>query len=307
MISSPRPLNLSEQGAALRLWQSVFETPPGYFERYFETDSQYQLGDTLGIWDDSLLVSAVHLCRRPAAWGESPLLCGSIANVATLPDYRKQGLSRHILREMVAKMEREGFAYSLLGTGTHGHYAALDWERAHRPQVTLAFALAQATSEASWQKVGSASDLQPLYDFAPRPLQFRRDTQYFNDWVQWVWQQSKAVYCAFDDRGYLVLSIPARVDEAVSVLEWRARDEETERQLFQTAIALAEQKGHSELWLEAWPQYLSRESLETLGEVKRYAEGDTMIRNVSLSNEEYAKVAEAYRSGAAAWWPGDGF
>lgn len=307
MLSSPRPLTSTEQGAALHLWQSVFETPPGFFERYFEADSHFQLGDTLGIWDGDLLVSAVHLCRRSAAWGGATLLCGGIANVATLPDYRKQGLSRQILREMIAKMEREGFAFSLLGTGTHGHYAALGWERAHRPQANLKFHTGQVASEAAWQSVAQSANLMPLYASSPRTLQFSRDALYFDGWVQWSWQQSKAVIGVLGDCGYLVLSFPASIGEAVSVSEWRADKEETERQLFQAAIASAEQKGHSELWLEAWPQYLSREELETFGEVRRYAEGDTMIRNVSLSTEEYAQVAEAYRIGAATWWPGDGF
>ena len=307
MLTAPRPLTYSEQGAALHLWQSVFETSPGYFERYFTVDAQYQLGDTLGIWHGDLLVSAVHLCRRPAVWGDTSLLCGGIANVATLPNYRKQGLSRQILREIIAKMEREGFDYSLLGTGTHGHYAALGWERARRPQATLKFHTSQAAPEAVWQSVAQSVDFLPLYNLSPRTLQLSRDAHYFDGWVKWEWQNQNAEFLILPERGYLIASLPDTADEAVSVIEWKAADAETECLLLQSATAYAEQRGHQELWLEGWPQFLSRASLESLGEVLRYAEGDTMIRNVSLSAEEYAKVAEAYHSGAASWWPGDGF
>ncbi|CAF4283372.1 unnamed protein product, partial [Rotaria sordida] len=44
-------------------------------------------------------------------------LCGVISNVATLAEFRNQGLSRQLLQQAINKMEQEAFDISLLGTG----------------------------------------------------------------------------------------------------------------------------------------------------------------------------------------------
>lgn len=306
MLSPPRPLAFSEHPAALFLWQEVFGAPPGYFERYYEADPNYALGDTLGIWDEDLLVSAVHICRRPAIWEKGVLLCGGIANVATREEYRRQGLSRTLLSEAIKKMEVEGYHFSLLGTGTPGHYSALGWEPVGRTQMTLAFSEV-ASSDITWEKVASIAPLAQAYLRSARPLQFLRLPDYFEGWVGWDWRRQGAQIGTTGEGDYLVLVADSATGHPLPVLEWRARDGAGEMSLFQAAAARARQSGHPGLWLEALPQYIGIEALQAIGDVSQHIEGGGMIRNITLSQDEYARALQAYRAGLAAWWPGDGF
>jgi predicted N-acetyltransferase YhbS len=300
-----RPVEPAEHGQALALWQTVFGAMPGYFERYYDADPGYRPGDTLGAWDGGRLVSAVHLCRRPAAWRGGALLCGGIANVATLPEFRRQGLSRRLLEQTIVKMEAEGFAYSLLGTGVHGHYAALGWEPARGLQAMLTPAPPPAP-DAVWTPVEAAAPLEALYPFSPRPLQFARDDRYFDGWAAWNWRRPGVSLLTRPGQGYAVLELAADAEYA-TLLEWRAADEASERALIGAAAAEALGRGRTSLGLTALPQYGGEALLRSLGGVQRHVDGGGMIRRVGLSPEEYAPVRAAYASGEAAWWPADGF
>lgn len=307
MLSMPRPLAPTEQGAALSLWQEVFHTPPGYFERYYDADPNYKPGDTLGIWDGDVLASVVHVCRRPAVWNTGSLLCGGIANVATREPYRRQGLSRQILALLITKMEEEGFHFSLLGTGTSGHYVPLGWKVARRPQVMLTPASDAAPRDLVWKPAGPSAPLGDAYARTPRPLQFLRPPAYFENWVGWDWRRQNVQIGSTAEGDYLVLGRADAADQPLPILEWRASDADAELFLFQAAAAKARTEGHSSLWLVALPQHIAPEALSSLGTVARYAEGGDMIRNITLPADEYIRVARAYQSGEAAWWPGDGF
>lgn len=307
MLSAPRPLVPSEQGAALALWQEVFPTPPGYFERYYSADPNYVSGDTLGIWDDQALVSAIHICRRPVVWEDGALLCGGIANVATREEYRRQGLSRQLLAVAIKKMEDESYHFSLLGTGTPGHYAPLGWASVRRPQAMLTLASNVVPSTLVWETAGQVAPLAETYSRTPRPLQFLRPAGYFEDWVGWDWRRQNALIGHSGAGDYLVLGNADESDEPLPILEWRARDEAAELSLFRAAVARAHQNGHPRLWLGTLPQHMGIEALQSLGEVTRHVEGGDMIRNITLPQDEYARVAQAYQAGLAVWWPGDGF
>ena len=299
-----RPVEPEEHAQALLLWQTVFGEMPGYFERYYEADEEYLSGDTLGAWDGDELVSAVHLCRRRTAWKGGSLLCGGIANVATLPAFRRQGLSSRLLRQMVAKMEAEAFDFSLLGTGTHAHYAALDWETVERPQATLVPA-PSPPQDAHWALFADPLLPHALYSRSPRSLQFERSPVYFEEWVGWGWRKPESTLLTWPGLGYVVLE--GEGSEAATLKEWRAVDQVTERALLQAASAEAWRRGRTRLWVEALPQYGGYGLLETLGTAGRESDGSGMIRCIRLSPIDYEEVRSAYTTGAAAWWSADGF
>ena len=309
MLSSPRPLLPSEHEAALALWPEVFVgVSREYFARYYEVDDQCRPGDTFGIWDGTTLVSAVHLCRRFLSWNGGALLCGSIANVATREEYRRQGLSRRLLREIIAKMEEERFDFSLLGTGTHGHYAALGWEQIKRPQYLLILPSSPQVQAdpGEWHNAALTAMLPPLYAHAPRPLQFLRSARYFDEWTGWVWRSQAAEVCVTVG-GYIVADFPSGGEGTVTLLEWCAEDEASERTLLNAACVEAVRRGFSALFLTAAPQFLNAVSLADFGQVELSADESGMIRRGSLSPDNFAQIGEAYRSGQAAWWEGDGF
>lgn len=316
MISAPRPLVSSEQGTALSLWQQVFGAHPGYFERYYDADPNYVVGDTVGIWDSDVLASAVHVCRRPVVWEGGALLCAGIANVATRDEYRRQGLSRQILARVIKKIEDEGYHYSLLGTGMPSHYSALGWERARRPQMMLTLTPNEVPynevpyevpSDIAWKKATGTVPFRTAYSRVSRPLQFLRLPDYFEDWVGWEWRRQGAQIGFTEEGDYLVLTVPECDDQPLAILEWRARDAAAEASLLGAAAAQARERGRPGLWLDTLPQHLDEAGLQSLGAVTRHTEGGAMLRNVSLSPDDYARVAHAYQTGQAAWWPGDGF
>lgn len=298
-----RPVEPAEHPQALDLWRAVFGATPGYFERYYDADPEYRPGDTWGVWDGGQLVSAVHLCRRRAAWKGVSLLCGGIANVATLPDFRRRGLSRLLLRQMIAKMEAENFDYALLATGTHAHYAALGWETVERPQATLDPAPAPP-QEATWGVPQDTALPQSLYSLSPRPLQFERPPLYFDRWVGWDWREPETTLLTWPGLGYAVLA--GEGGEAATLKEWRAVDEASERALLQAASEESHRRGQTCLWVEALPQYGGLALLGSLGSVEAEND-DCMIRRIHLSPADYEEVRAAYATGTAAWWPADGF
>ena len=302
-----RPVIESEHPKALALWQTVFTETPGFFERYFRADFGYQEGDTLGAWRGDDLVSAVHLCRRSSVWRDDTLLCGAVANVATLPDARRRGLSRRLLEMTIAKMEREGFHFSLLGTGVPGHYAALGWEQTYAPRTTLGLQRDLPPSEAAWQALAVTAPLLSLYGAHPRPLQFVRSGAYFEGWAGWLWGRSPAFRHLLPDGGYIVLDIPEDDDDWCSATEWRASDAATEQALLRAAAAEALRRGRTQLALGALPQFVGEDFLNMLGPVITQKDTGGMVRNVSLPEDRYQQLLQMYRSGEAVWWSADGF
>ncbi len=302
-----RPVEQTEQAQTLALWEAVFTETPGFFERYFRPEFGYQEGDTLGAWSGDHLVSAVHLCRRPIIWDGTTLLCGGIANVATLSEFRRQGLSRRLLEMTIAKMEHEGFHFSLLGTGVPSHYAALDWELTHPRSVVLDLKADAADTDAVWQPLETTDTLCPLYATSPRPLQFDRSPAYFEDWVGWNLRRISPYLCELPGRGYLVLVVPEDEDQLIFATEWRAVDAITEQELLRVASAEVIRHGRRQLGLEALPQYLSPADLEALGESMFQTNAGSMVRNISLSEDQYRQLVQSYRSSEAVWWSADGF
>ena len=303
-----RPVAATEQAQAISLWNNVFNETSGFFERYYsDADPGYRDGDTLGAWSGERLVSAVHLCRRPTVWGSETLLCGGIANVATLPDFRRQGLSRRLLEMAIVHMEGEGFHFSLLGTGVHGHYSALGWEQTRAPRVTIQLNPEVGLAERSWRRLDTMDGLPELYAEQPRPLQFVRPDAYFDEWVGWNWRRSPKQVLEMPERGYIVLDIPEEPDLIVNATEWRAADTETEQQLLRAAAGESLRRGHTHLSLDALPQYLEEGFLHALGAVSAYWEEGAMTRNIAMPEDQYRRLVQEYHAGNAVWWPGDGF
>jgi predicted acetyltransferase len=306
-----RPIALREHAKALDLWGRVFPVGRSFFEQYYQSDPRYREGDTLGAWEDeSRLVSAVHVCRRPLAWnGPRGLLCGGIANVATLPEFRGQGLSGRLLSAAILHMEQSGMDFSMLGTGIPDHYARLGWESLKLPEwnVTMPAEPMRAPKEALTPALYSAEILS-LYNSSARSLQLARSPEYFAQWVGVRWRESNQQLALLRDQGYAVIEM-GKTDDGSSygaVVEFRARDAFAEREVLM--LALQHIAPHANVaQIKASPQFNPATELEPLKtECSRHDSGK-MIRNVGLTTAEYDDVKEAYLSGRATWWPSDHF
>lgn len=138
-----RSIEKHEQGHAIDFWHSAFGLDnSGCFERDFsaEVSPNYQERDVIGAWCDGKLVSTVYIQRIIIQSDEDDIkcLCGGICDVGTLEKYRKQGLSRHLLRLAIEKMEKsDDFDLSMLRTGQSNHYSVLGWEPISAPHTVL--------------------------------------------------------------------------------------------------------------------------------------------------------------------------
>jgi GNAT superfamily N-acetyltransferase len=307
---SPAPVSLAERAEVLRLWDACFGPGPGYFERYFGADPWHRPEDCLAIRRDGRLVSAAHVCRRPVEWAGRTLLAGAVANVATLPEHRRQGLSRVILAELIAHMEREGFAFSLLFTGAYGHYEALGWERTPTPRAAVALTAPPRPPEPPLPVIppGEAAWERPdlYYAAVPRPLLTHRPPPYYRGWVGWNWNEWQADLLGDAERGFAVVQAPPG-GEVAHLREWHTLGAAAEGDLLAGAAAWARDRGCTRLEVAALPYHGGHAALAALGEVTPTSEPHLMLRNISLPAADYAEVRRLYSGGDAVWWPSEAF
>ena len=319
-----RSVAKNEQVEAIELWKIVFEPKgDGYFERYFLSTASphYQEGDTLGAWSNNdLLVSVVHIRRiylRSA--NNETFLCGVISNVATLTEFRYQGLSRQLLQQAIEKMEREGFDLSTLGTGRSTHYLPLGWEPVKtRIQyvINVSDPIFCSNPETSWIPTSSISfydDLLEIYSTHPRVYQFDRyPSSIFEYWIGWHWQEDLAhIFVLPNKRGYVIISQPDGKDCDICVSEWRAFDIDAETTLLNMAAAeIRRRYRRNSFLLHTLPQYTS---LKLLGwdrdKLISEQNEDVMIRNIRLPNDKFREIKATYEKedGKATFWPGEYF
>ena len=319
-----RPVEKHEQQQALDLWYSIFTSTPGYHERYFspQASPRYQDGDTWGAWSDGKLVSTVHIRRLTlrARDDNTEYLCGGIANVATLPEYRRRGLSRHLLRMCIAKMELGNeFDLCMLGTDRHAHYKALGWEQIPEPyRIIIDWRNSALTDHVEWRSVADlqleeSERLMRMHADQPRVYQIDRSpSTMFHDWVRWEWQNDSGIVLIQDnegEQGYVVIGKPDS-EEDCSVLEWSAPNVNVEKELLTRAADEIRRRhaGKNMIPFHALPQHMTKDELEQwAGPARTEMNEDAMWRNIRLPSDVYDRIMAAYSSGTASYWAGDYF
>jgi predicted N-acetyltransferase YhbS len=129
-----------------------------YFVNHWHNDPWRDLATVFVAVDGSdgqeRIVSTVRVFARTMVLRGEDVPAGCLGEVSTHPDYRRRGLSTHLLRESLAWMRDHGIAISALGTGISPFYARLGWQ-----SVPL-------TSSA----VDTVAATDPRYDFRPLDL-----------------------------------------------------------------------------------------------------------------------------------------
>ncbi|MGC8668099.1 MAG: GNAT family N-acetyltransferase [Chthonomonadales bacterium] len=188
-----REIREAELDECLGLWCTVFRGDTrAYFERYFYGDAFFEPKYTRVALVDGRIVSAVHIVKRLVACGECTFTMGGIANVATHPDARGQGLASQCLRQAVDVMRADGMDFSALGTGIPHFYARYGWERAYRFAGSGAIrAMANPPQKRFFVRPYRADDeeaIRAIYDEynCTRPVTVRRSHSYWRDWLGWA-------------------------------------------------------------------------------------------------------------------------
>jgi len=74
------------------------------------------------------IVSSVQIFYYPVRMeGGTVVSCGGVANVGTLREYRRRGLSGALLDDCVSLIRQQGCAFSMLSTGIPQHYERHGW------------------------------------------------------------------------------------------------------------------------------------------------------------------------------------
>lgn len=187
-----RSLRSDETEPCIDLWLTVWpgENNLAYFKRYFFGDVEWLPYYTQVAECDGKLVSSVQICKRTVACGEFSLTMGGIANVATLPEYRKRGLNSTLMRRAIAVMEADAMDFSLLFTGINSYYEGFGYsnltrrttsirirEDYSRPKHNFDVRLARADDMAQIRGIHEAYN-------ASRPIAVRRTEAYWRDWLR---------------------------------------------------------------------------------------------------------------------------
>lgn len=122
----------------LPLWMEVFDKPAAVFTGVWGACPPDRRHSFVARTAERV-VASVQLYVLPLR-DESgkPDWVGCIANVATLPAYRGQGLASDLIRSAIARMEEVGCGWSYLFTGVPDFYAKEGWREYQRPAMTLA-------------------------------------------------------------------------------------------------------------------------------------------------------------------------
>ena len=89
--------------------------------------SSESLKNNFIIKDNGKIVAHIGLFPREVMVGNNVLRVGGIGGVATDPEYRARGLMRSLIEFCITKMQREDYAFSVLG-GARQRYANFGWE-----------------------------------------------------------------------------------------------------------------------------------------------------------------------------------
>lgn len=311
-----RHVEKDEQEEALNLWCSIFNNSRELESRYFssETSSLYQEGDTLGAWHNSQLVSTIHIRRfivRSNDDHDKEYLCAGITNVVTAPEYRRRGISRHLLQMVVDKLENsDEFHLSMLGTNNPNHYVNFGWEQVLMPAEILVdwTKLNVSNANVEWHSVSYMINVHSellfhIYSNNRRKYQMNRSPlSIFQQWVKGRWENSDAImylHEKHDEQGYVVIGQPDQEKEC-SILEWQTSSIDIEKKLLSLAAKEIQRRHKSIKFIRlfALPQYLTRNDfIEWIGPFHIDVNSNLMMRNIRLSVNVYDQMKTAYRNG----------
>ena len=111
---------------------------------YYDCENEYKLvekgkfryEDFLGAFDDTGKLMAVVQCLPHFMWLDGvSVQCGSIANVASLPEGRRGGIVRKIMKLLCDKMYEDGYVMSYLYPFSHSYYRKFGYEFCYNAEV----------------------------------------------------------------------------------------------------------------------------------------------------------------------------
>lgn len=185
-----RGLRPDEIEPVIELWAQTLDAPREQIVHDFRSDPEHVAHTRVAAAPDGRLLAAVHYCQRQIRDASgAPRLVGGVANVASLPEVRGQGLARRLMELTIEAMRADGCRWSLLFTDVNGFYERLGW-RTYTTRYREGWLAPPApTDRYSVRAVAPEeldhlwADLEGIYNEfnAVRPLTTLRDRRYWRE------------------------------------------------------------------------------------------------------------------------------
>lgn len=187
--------NREELDTVFAIVGEVFPVGRDYFERRLVHDSTYDPKTTWVATVDGTIASTVQIFPFSIRVEETELKVGGIGSVATLPDYRGQGLSQGILKQISHWMKEQEYDLSLLFAAITPFYEKSGWNIVPEPYYELKIDSIPALDEPSAYRIvpyehGHAEPHAQIYEQfnKNRTYSVVRPASYWTDrhnWQQW--------------------------------------------------------------------------------------------------------------------------
>jgi predicted acetyltransferase len=206
-----RPLREEEKEPFARILRDAFVTEPGFVNQWME---RAILEDMRGLFDDNgRLISGLRLLWHDVWLGRTKVRMAGITNVATPPEYRRKGLLKNLLREVMRQEHEKGINVSGLYPFEFSFYRKFGYELAGSVQrVTVKIpAMADFRSQSKGQWTQCTEEDWPrfkaLYDRYCVGRFGRMDRA-----IDTIWKRS--VMTSFDNGNYIPLTSYIWTDES---------------------------------------------------------------------------------------------
>lgn len=310
-----RALRREEREEVIQLWCTCFGAQlRDYFDTYFTGDPLHRDEFTRVALIEERIASAVHICDRPVVLEGKPFRLGGIANVATLPEYRRRGLSHTLLEDALKVMEAHHFHLSLLFTGIYHHYARHSWFQVPAPGFRWIITIL-AGSTPSYEVHQTLGPFLPVLEevyqsFGKQcPFYFNRPSSYWSGWLprRWISGDCLIGFPGFRNlKGYAFLRLPEDHPDRAFLREIAFVEEEAGQALLRAIGDYVLSTGRRILMGRLLPPSLKSLAVDW-GEIEVLWRQGAMLRGIGGHQEDVLRLAHLIEQGLATWWEIDDF
>lgn len=123
---SIHPLNIMDESEAKKVWSTCFGDTDVFIDQYFKSFVQYQ--KTMGYYEDGKLLADLFMLPFCGKLQGRQYEADFLAGCATLPEARKRGLMRELVRVAMLDMRKRGQAVTYLHPFLHAFYRQFGYE-----------------------------------------------------------------------------------------------------------------------------------------------------------------------------------
>ncbi|MCM3454323.1 GNAT family N-acetyltransferase [Heyndrickxia oleronia] len=175
----------------------------------------YMDHDIYGMYEDEILAAKIHIRPFQIWLNGQKIRMGGIANVATYPEYRRNGYIRELLTHSLAEMKKKGQLVSYLHPFSIGFYRKFGWETFSN-YIKIHFSKADLIKQNEvpgyikrFTKTNYTRDVEKIYDeYAQRFIgMFARDENRWKDTI--INDRNIAIYYNLDHEplGYILYQV----------------------------------------------------------------------------------------------------